>query len=237
MTQYRKRNYKKKYTGRSKSVKSAPRYHNKLSNNMSTSPVPSEMNVKLKYVDTIALQPGAGTIAYHLFSTNGLYDPDITAAGHQPMGFDQWMTFYEHYTVTGCKISATFVPSSATVGAGQQIVGIYTDSNITPPAAIGVNDFLEQPGTRFSYLSLAGALGPVTVTKTFSAKNFFSRDRKSLIASEGYKGNGASNPTEQAYFNVFCGATDNTSDPPQTQVSIIIEYTAVFSERRTLIGS
>ena len=68
------------------------------------SPVPLKMAATLLYSDQITLNPAAGTVSKHVFSANGLFDPNITGVGHQPRGFDQYMALYNHYTVIGARI-------------------------------------------------------------------------------------------------------------------------------------
>lgn len=213
---YKKRTYRRKYP-------------------MSRAPVPATKAVYMKYSDIVTINPTAGVLGINIFSCNGLFDPDITGAGHQPMGFDQWMSFYEHYTVLGSKITAIFTPNSATVGTGQMICGIYTDSNTTSTSTI--TTMVEQPGTRFGFVPLAGAAPPIRITKTFSSRKFFGKPRGSLIAANTYKGTDAANPTEGAFFHVFCGASDATSDPGAVFVQVLITYYAILTERQTLAAS
>ena len=64
--------------------------------------------VKMRYVEEFELNPGLGSVASYVFRANGLYDPNYTGAGHQPYGFDQWMTYYNQFTVLGSKMKAIF---------------------------------------------------------------------------------------------------------------------------------
>ena len=44
----------------------------------------------------------AGGYDIRTWSANGIYDPDITATGHQPMLRDLWASQYDYYTVLAC---------------------------------------------------------------------------------------------------------------------------------------
>ncbi len=41
------------------------------------------------------------------FKLNSMYDPDHTGIGHQPLGYDEWTTFYNRYRVFGAKVTIT----------------------------------------------------------------------------------------------------------------------------------
>ena len=49
---------------------------------------------RLKYCQEVSLNPTVGAVASADFAANGLYDPYLSGVGHQPMGFDQLMTFF-----------------------------------------------------------------------------------------------------------------------------------------------
>jgi len=51
----------------------------------------------LRYSDYFQLTTTSGAVSTYVFAANGLYDPNITGTGHQPMGFDQLLQFYNHY--------------------------------------------------------------------------------------------------------------------------------------------
>lgn len=66
---------------------------------------------KLKYSTDIQLNATAASIDVHVFSANGLYDPDVTSTGNQPRLFDQYMALYNHYTVVAAAISVETLAS------------------------------------------------------------------------------------------------------------------------------
>jgi len=54
----------------------------------------------MKYSDVIVLSTGVGTgFVTHTLTPNSLYDPDWTAAGHQPLRFDQMAAMFNTYRV------------------------------------------------------------------------------------------------------------------------------------------
>ena len=59
-----------------------------------------------KYCDNVSVSGSAGIPFKYQFSCNGLYDPNITGTGHQPMYFDQVTPIYNQYRVIGAKARA-----------------------------------------------------------------------------------------------------------------------------------
>lgn len=200
---------------------------------MSNSPVDPHKFVRMKFNDvTQGLDPAVGVNAIRVYRCNDLYDPDSTGLGAQPMGFDQWMIFYEHFTVLSSKITCTFLPNFTQSTANQYICGIYTDSNSTSTAI--PTAMMEQPGTRYGILT-ANAARPLILSKTFSTSTFFGKSRNDVLAESELKGTDVGSPSEQAFWHVFATAADtNLVDAAEVRVNISIEYFAYLSERRTM---
>ena len=54
----------------------------------------------------------AGGYDTRTWATNSIYDPDVTATGHQPMLRDLWASQYDYYAVLACRYKFTFFNSS-----------------------------------------------------------------------------------------------------------------------------
>ena len=200
--------------------------------------MPKRKLCRLKYVQQITLDPSSlAPIAAHEFRANSLFDPDYSGTGHQPRGFDQLMVYYDHYRVLGSKITVT-VASHSTTHAVPAYAGILLADTVGAAVSYGSSESLLESRVRSSGLiTQAGVanqgMGRKTVSKTFSAKKFFGPEAK--YASK-YQGTAASNPVEDAVFNVFA-CNINGNDPGETNYLVTIEYIAMFSEPRTLPGS
>lgn len=192
-------------------------------------PIGKRFLFKTRYYETdLSVNPTAGGFASsYVFSANGLYDPNITGTGHQPVGFDQLMTMYDHYTVIGARIRAWF----ANEDTGQnQVVGIYasdgatteTDPRVIIENGMGKYTYLHENGNGASTKQLVLKLNP---NKFLSVKSPTSDDR--------LKGSTSSNPTEQCYFHVW-GASTNATDSGQIRLCVEIEYIALLTEPKTL---
>lgn len=195
------------------------------------SPIADSQVVKMRYVDLVSINPGAGGVAgNYVFRCNDGYDPNLTGAGHQPMGWDQWSNFYDHCTVIGSKIRATFSPGTVS----QLIASIHVDDNTTVESV--PTTLLESTGTVWKWIGNSGAGGnrDNTLTKKFSTKKFF--NVTDVKDSNDLKGTFFASPADDAYYHI--GVFDPAGgDIGSIDVVVEIEYICLLSERRTLAAS
>lgn len=187
---------------------------------------------KLRYVDFISINAPAAGVAAHVFRANGLYDPDVTGTGHQPIGFDEFMARYNHYCVLGAKIKVQYMPSSAANVIPGVLGCLLTDTGGRVAGATSISHLLEHPGR--GAVANTGVLLPkdlnARVTKTYSAKKFFG---KPVWIDDRHLGNSTNNPSEDAFFEVYI-ATVNGNDPGAVDLLVQIDFIAMFTEPKPL---
>jgi len=66
---------------------------------------PNTKTLNLRYVENFTLNPGVLGSSVNVFSMNGLFDPNISGTGHQPMFFDNYMAIYGQYRVNRAYIT------------------------------------------------------------------------------------------------------------------------------------
>lgn len=184
---------------------------------------------------TITSSAVTGAAGTHVFSANGCFDPDNTGVGGQPRGFDQLMTLFDHYTVTGSTIEVRFANASSTrplcaisvrdgnvVDATMKGVAEYGNKVMTNTAMAkqGTGDNVGSP---FKYLKTAVTVG------TFLG-------RKSVQSDPELKGTAASNPTEQVFYHVTAGDVYN-ANTVSVDCYVSITYDVVFHEPKTPLAS
>lgn len=192
-------------------------------------PFGNKLKVFTRYVDRgYTLNPGAaGTAAVQVFSANGLYDPDITGTGHQPIGFDQYMTAFDHYTVIGAKIRVYYENTDSTYS---QMCGISISDNASAEADARV--YIENGATRYSFLTVKGSSKDTTrLTHQVSVAKFMGR--KSILSEDDFRGDVSNNPAEQVYFHVWA-APHNSVDSGNVNAIVQIDYVAILTEPKTL---
>lgn len=205
-------------------------------------PYPVHADVSFKYADRISMDAGgSGAVAQYQFSANGMYDPDVTGTGHQPLGFDQWMGtssttgFYNHYCVAASHISVTAF-SQASDNTGQAVVLLGLSDDVT--TGIDFNTALENPTyTRVTLGSVGSGHDVQRITKHFNAAHYFGLSKSSIYAKDDLKGIYNANPPEQCYYTLYVSSDNPTVNPAAVSLLIEIVFHAHLTERRELLGS
>jgi len=229
-----KKTYKKKPRARKavprKSVKAITRTTKFLDTVNLGGGFPMKLKVTHKYCQTLDLVSSLGITGHYLFSCNGMYDPDVTGIGGQPMAYDQISVLYDHYQVIGAKFTARILPSSAGNPAMQVGVRI-NDSTVTGQSFLQLK---ENNGACTRVIS-SGATSdkPTVIVCHWSPKKVFGG---SILAQEDMKGTISSNPIEQSYFQLFNQCFDGISSGSLT-FAIEIEYIAIWTEFKAIARS
>lgn len=183
---------------------------------------PNSIVTKLRYCDYLTLSSTTGVRALNVFAANGIYDPDITGTGHQPMYHDTYAAIYDQYTVIGSKITVHFAPASSK----PWIVGINGDDDSTSTTVVAT--LLEQ-NNAFSTMAAANG-GPVAcITNSYAPIRDVGVDVKDDGFSQTDQG---SNPTELFCYAVW-GAPADGSSTDTCFIKVEIEYTVKFAELKT----
>lgn len=173
-----------------------------------------------------------GVLNTYVFSLSGLYDPDITGTGHQPMGFDQIMPFYEHYHVLHCSAHVTFMSATNTA---RGFVGLKVTPDVAPPAS---SDDLREEGRAVTD-ALAGAglefNGTKVLRTSVNVPAVNGLNKANFLANVDLRGTISSNPAEQTYLHVCAYSPQGVT--MTTDFQIVLEFTAAFTEPRNLVSS
>lgn len=194
---------------------------------------PNSYTAKLRYVEEVSLNPAAAGIVSYVFRANDCFDPNLTGVGHQPKGFDELMSRYDHFSVIGSKIVVKYMPNTPQAG-NTSYMGVYLSDNGTRVTGhANVSDLLESRGAgRYITVGDSAFSGRKNkVYNTFSAKKFFRK--KEIIGDSLYRGDVATSPTEQAYFEIYSASVGGV-DSSAINLLVVIDYLVVFTERKYL---
>lgn len=242
MSNERKTAYTKKAYTKKAYVKKAYVKKYKVSNNltkgtalqfgsslvMNSMPIfPARSMKRMRYSTSFGLSAAAGTVQTYVFSANGLFDPDITGTGHQPMGFDQMMLFYNHYCVTWAKL--TLVAYSQSTTAPGQVL-LRQDAAAIP--ITNIDRLLEMGGSVYTHIDISGsANAQKELSLIVNTPKLQGITIDNCIADATLRGDVGANPTEQSYFHVQLfnsfGVTTTCN------FDVIVDYISYFMEPRT----
>lgn len=201
------------------------------------------MSTVLKYNDVISLDANAGTLGstgsnMWQFCLNGLYDPDTTSTGHQPLFFDNYAALYSKYFVKYATITVTvinhFVNTSIAgptfyVNNAYKLFILKDATNSSTEFPSNIQQVIEAGGSnikwRFAGPSLTGKLPKL---KMGCAPH--------KIACRGYRDDTLTaatnaNPASAVYAYVGIAAADASSNPVAVSVDVRITYYVDFFDR------
>lgn len=183
---------------------------------------PNQLRIKHRYVETIILSSATGAFNSYVWKCNGMFDPNTTGTGHQPMYFDNLSAIYDHYTVVKSEGTFTFTPTQSTGAACQVCVHIDDDSS----GPSDVQTCCEQSTAVFKLLP-ASANNPTTLKNTWSSYQF----GKIALDNDNLQGTPSTDPVELSSF--FVGIQALAAGTVQLSITADITYYAVWDELKT----
>jgi len=208
---------------RSKKYKSSARVNRPIS--LGNSAFPQILKATLRYAETIAITiPALSATGSYTHVCNGLYDPNFTGTGHQPLYFDQMMAIYDHYNVIKSKI--TYKISSTNPSTA--IFTCYIDDDTTTSTSTSYAS--ERGGQVVNINPLSGNFPPVT--------QYWTRDKafgRVLPNMSEFRGTASANPNEIQCFQMNINQPDLAGGT--YQVVMEMEFVAEFTELATIAAS
>jgi len=190
---------------------------------------PKKMVMTHKYHETVSFGIGGGVLGTYTFSCNGMYDPNITGTGHQPLYFDQMTALYDHYTVIGSKIRVKLCQGAANQPTVKIATFINDDGTVTPTSI----DMMGEQSCGKQFIIPPASTDTYTITNKWSAKKTFGG---SPLSNDLLQGTVAANPTEQSFYTFGFQAADLTTTVAMF-AEVDITYIAVWDELKDIAGS
>lgn len=191
---------------------------------------PRQLKITHRYAESFDLTSTSGTVAYYNFKANGMYDPNTTGTGHQPLYFDELSGIYNHYMVVGSKITYTFGAMSATNGGARMAAFINDDNTQTPT---NINNVVEQSsGSRVVVLPYGASYQPGPVTLYWSARKEFGATG---LSKDSITGSPSADPVDQSQFTLALQA--DGAGTVTVGFTVVIEYIAIWFETKDISSS
>jgi len=185
----------------------------------------------LRYHTNFSLTSTVGAISTYIFRANDLFDPDFTSTGHQPMGFDQMMVFFNHFAVDRCKITVTASNQAATT----MRYAVRLDASSTP--ITNQDTVVEFGGIHVDTLETKGLYGSTkTVSKVpVDIAHIQGIPRRNITTDPNLRGDAGTSPLEITYWHVL--VFDPLGNTGTVDFDVTIDYGAYFMEPRDATAS
>jgi hypothetical protein len=186
----------------------------------------------MAYYEYILTRSGtAGALSVYFFTANGLFDPNITGTGHQPMGFDTMMQYYEQYTVIRSKITVVAYNTGVLCPVR---VAVSLSPDTTSPVLPGYVECGQIEMVSLDCLS-ATVYGSQRGLKTLNlncdvARYFGRANSRELLDDPNLYGTVAANPVEQVYFAIAAWGFEGQNW--SISFDVVLEYDVIFWEPR-----
>ncbi len=208
-------------------------------NNKQLGGFPVRVNVRLKYVDVITMDPPSGGVDSVEFSLRNMFDPDTRIGGHQPSNFDRWTTIYNRWTVTATKIKLTPAwNSTSSVAPG--FWGFLVSQTGGLVSGLSPDSLLEQPYVKYSDVpaglaNTSALMGSLTASVPSTAWLGVS---KQILMSQLYSGDASAGPSFAEDVRVeFFMTNIGGNDPGSVPFKLELEFSAVFYEPKITLPS
>lgn len=193
---------------------------------------------KLRYVDSITLDPGAGGLVSHSFGSNDCYDPDVTGVGHQPLMWDEYVALYHQYRVLSSTIKVTPLAIS-TSNVIPALYGVFQDTD----GSIGYSTALDliedmRVGKNYGVASGFGSTGYTHVLLQSRKSKFLPlKQMGPEQAIDSYAVTGSPPADTLSYYHIWAGAPDGTTNPGSNTFLVELEYVVEFTQPKTVTPS
>lgn len=141
---------------------------------------------------------------YQQFRMNSIFDVDLTGAGHQPMGHDQWANLYMRYRVVESDITATVNANGATYADNYEYCLNITE---TATAATTIVDAIEQPYSAWGMSTYYGNASEKLYKKVNCAKM---EGTRAVKYEQDYSAAFGASPVQVFYANLYYNNTANS---------------------------
>lgn len=183
-------------------------------------PFPKVLKNSVRYAEVVGITVTTGAGGY-AFSCNGLYDPNASGTGHQPLYFDQLMTIYDHYTVTASRCKFTLVTSSSK----ELVLSAFVDDDGSWSGGVAIP---EKPGCKNQVVN-PSVSRPYPMYLTWKASDYFPGAHADDSTMQG---TASGNPSEQSNYAIAINDIGLTSFT--CNVFVEIEYDVEWNEYKDM---
>lgn len=190
-------------------------------------PAPDRVYATLRYITTVASN---GAITEYGYNANSGYSPNVGGGGHQPLGWDQWSTFYGRYRVDRVKVFIMII------GEADGIYSLHIDN--TTSSYTTLQQVGEQKGT---ILASTAVNGPATATlsASYNLWQVTSASKANYRTDDRYQALVSANPTETIGIHFGFWQKDGSTILGNGAVNFTVrlDYDIEFFDLKSIGGS
>lgn len=193
---------------------------------------PDVMQIRMRYVDTQQFTfAGASAMKSDDWYANGLFDPYVAAGGHQPMGFDQALAYYQFAFVESSKCTVTMSTDTAALTEPLR-VGVYAFANLASP----YTDWRTMQESGVKTTSLSGTPDKAVVcTASFNNKAMFGMLATNNVAD--FANSGSANALRTCTYRVWVQPEQVAVITANVGITVQLDYVVTLMTRNTLPAS
>lgn len=185
--------------------------------------VPDRMFTNLSYSQLQLAIQSSSTSGHYIFTGNGAFDPDFSGTGHQPMGYDQYVGFYNRYRVHASTITVELLSSTLAVD-----MSIIPSTSSTTPTSI--DNSYESPYV--TTIPISSSVFRSVFSRRMSTRKIWGMN--GITQDDLYQALFNANPTRTWFWHIFSVSNDG-STTATLRINVTITYEIEFYER-LLVG-
>jgi hypothetical protein len=187
----------------------------------------------MPYGEMIQRSPAAVT-DYYTFRLNSTFDPDLTGVGHQPLGRDQMVVFYNRYRVHSVRVTVDFSALVSTAFC-PVLEYIYFSNNGTNLA--NITDALEQPFCVTKFVGDPSFGYSSRISQKIDLWKLWGKPKAQYLADDTTGATNGTNPIEVMTCDIGLGTSDRITNITSWRFAIRIDYLVEWYDRIQLAAS
>lgn len=191
--------------------------------------IADRVRVHVPYHTHARRTPGAAFGSYQ-FNLESGFDPDRTAAGHQPMSWDVWNNFYVRYRVWGVKVVLFGTSANA---AGESVIialtPVVNDTSVFTASATAIENARSMHGVH-----QVGAPA-IQLVKSYNLPEVIGMSTTQFAGDDSYEALFGASPAQTVTLNLFYEHISGGN--VVIDFSILLMYDVEMFERKVLPAS
>lgn len=152
-------------------------------------------------------EPTVGAGVNYTYTLNGLFDPNITGTGAQPVGFDPMMAMFQAYRVMAVRVQLTIVNRSQnSLTCGYSV----NQTNALPSTLLAW--LVDPKSASFTMGGQSGGHNMKIIDRTFKPWQMLGIPKTQYASARDYTGSALGNPPISVYMIFWASGTTAIAD-------------------------